>query len=192
MAHQFEDLDICNQALLLLGQPGILTLDTDIDESKAVEYCARAYETCRLSLLSQYNWKFAIDREKLVEDQDISAIVTDGVWTHAFELPNSFLRLIETNVPEFEISGGYFYCNQGSDVSILYVSDVDEGQMPVTFTSTLAALIAREISFAMTGDAKLMEVLNGVYTQRLNIARSHDNQHMFMRDLDDTWISARR
>lgn len=189
---QFSDIDICNQALLLLGQPSITTLDTDTDDSKAVEYCARAYESCRVSLLSQVNWKFAMDRVELVEDTSISALIPDDTWAYAFDLPTDFLRLVETSVSEFEISGGYFYCNQDDDVFILYVADVDEGQMPVTFTAALAALIARDICFAMTGDAKLLEVLNGVYAQRLNIAKSHDNQHLFMTDADDDWIAARK
>lgn len=189
---QFTDIDICNQALLLLGQPSITTLETDDDDSKAVEYCARAYESCRVSLLSQVNWKFALEHAELVEDTAVSALIPDDIWDYAFDLPTDFLRLVETSVKEYEISGGYFYCNQDDDVFILYVADVDEGQMPVTFTSALSALIARDICFALTGDPKLLELLNGVYTQRLHVAKAHDNQHLFMVDEDDSWISARR
>lgn len=189
---QFSDLNICNQALLLLGQPSITTLNTDTDDSKGVEYCARAYEACRVSLLSQTNWKFALEHAVLVEDPLISATITDGIWSYAYNLPSGFLRLVETSVREFEISAGYFWCNQKDDVAILFVSDVDEAQMPVTFTSALAALIARDICFAMTGDPKLLDVLNGVYTQRLGIAKVQDNQHMFMTDTEDPWITARR
>lgn len=73
-----EDVDICNQALIALGQSTIDTLD---DENENARRCDAVHDTIRNDLLVKHPWNFAIKRATLVEitksDPDLWETETD-------------------------------------------------------------------------------------------------------------------
>ena len=60
--------EICNQALILLGQEPIITLD---DSTKQSRLCKRLYQPVLEALLRAYPWTFAIKRKILARDLEM-------------------------------------------------------------------------------------------------------------------------
>ena len=55
-------VEICNQALLKLGQPAIMSLD---DDSPRARQCFQEFEAALGATLRSYPWPFAIVRKEL-------------------------------------------------------------------------------------------------------------------------------
>jgi len=76
-----NSVELCNAALFDLKQPRITSLDIDVDGSLSAEGCRLNYYRVLDSLLSEYNWDFAISSEKLVRGIDSDRRKNpDGSW----------------------------------------------------------------------------------------------------------------
>ncbi len=73
-------VDICNEAMDLLGAATITSLT---ENSKEARLCNRRFETVRDSVLRSHPWNVAIVRTDIAADSDAPAFG----FTHQFTLP---------------------------------------------------------------------------------------------------------
>ena len=100
MAKISSQLEICNLALLTIGQHSISSLDKnrdDLEESLQAETCNAFYDQARMSLLSRYSWSFALNIARYEDNSDeYTTSVKKSLWnyTYEYQLPEDFLKLV--------------------------------------------------------------------------------------------------
>lgn len=82
-------VDVCNQALALLGQKAITDLNGGDVHSRL---CAAVYSTVRDELLSVREWAFATKWRRLSPD---TLAPTNPRWTNRYAVPSGVLRVLE-------------------------------------------------------------------------------------------------
>lgn len=168
---------ISNRALFKIGEARITSLT---DGSKAAKILNEIYAEIRDEVLEAHPWNFALKRLNLSE------ISTEPVWkfTHAFEIPQEVLRVVETDIPHpcpwkvetNEAGSDILVCNESS-VKVLAICRVeDESRFSKAFCEAFACRLAEELAFSMTGTAATAEKMNQLYKSRLDSARSSDAQ----------------
>lgn len=146
--------EICNRALVALGQEPILTLD---DSTKSSRMCVMHYESTRDTLLRSYPWSFAIVRASLAEEQAKPAFG----FTRQFKLPQDCLRLVSINVQDgdYEIENARVLTDEPL-VEIRYVSRVnDPNIMDPMFIQVLVYDLAVQLCYPITGSDSLMKTM---------------------------------
>lgn len=101
MAKISSSVEICNLALIRIGHSPIVSLDeSDGNDTLQAEMCKLCYDQARMSLLSRYNWTFAVTQKKLdTEVNDENRI--ESIYKYQYNLPNDFLKLISVKDNEF-------------------------------------------------------------------------------------------
>ena len=149
--------DICNQALILIGQEPILVAD---DSSKQSRLCKRLYEPTLEVLLREYPWTFAIKRVILSPEYE-----TPGFgYSHKFVLPIDCMRIVSTGLDDtqFVVEGGCILC----DEEVIYLRYVGK---PVSttaydsqFVEVLAYRLAKVMCQSITADKEMLSMLNSL------------------------------
>jgi len=97
------DVELCNHALSLLGESRIENLEQDNERARI---CNLFYAQTRDSLLSMYQWPFAVKRVSLamVDEENLTA------YQHRYALPNDYLKMIDMIAPNgYSVLGGGRY-----------------------------------------------------------------------------------
>jgi hypothetical protein len=81
-----SSIEVCNLALLKLGQNTISSLDDAIPQAQLCKY---SYDQSKQSLLYQYPWSFATKEDNLSQMVDATTR-----YKYMYSLPEDFLRLI--------------------------------------------------------------------------------------------------
>jgi hypothetical protein len=163
------EIDICNEALLILGQKTITQFNQT--GSRNSEVCATMYSTRRDYLLRMYTWVFAKAAITLGPTGTAPAID----WAYAFNLPTDFIRTRKTDYLRdgtYELQGNQLLADDSS-VILTYIKRVTDVNMfdPV-FVLALAALLARDMSVVVTG--KVSKLAVGLYDQYIDDAANVD------------------
>ena len=84
-----SDVEICNKALLEIGEESITLLT---DNNKRAEKCNLIFDDIRDSLLSMHPWKFALRRvqRELNTNTRFTLLRTDGGWTASASGTNEY------------------------------------------------------------------------------------------------------
>lgn len=175
-------VDICNEAMDLLGAATITSLT---ENSKEARLCNRRFETVRDTVLRAHNWNIAITRKELAKD---SASPAFG-FTNQFTLPTEpyCLRVISlhtSNVDNdispydvqamFKIEGRKVLTDEDT-CRIIYIGRVtDTEQYDSLLSSTIAHKLASETAYAITGSTSVAQQTFSLYEARLKEARSMD------------------
>ena len=175
-------VDICNEAMDLLGAATITSLD---ENSKEARLCNRRYETVRDSVLRAHPWNIAITRKQLAKD---SAAPAFG-FASQFTLPTDpyclrVMSLHTSNVDEnvapydtqtmFKIEGRKVLTNEDT-CRIVYIGRItDTEQYDSLLSSTVATKLAAETAYAITGSMNVSQQMMALYEARLREARSMD------------------
>ena len=151
-----SSIDICSQALTLLGEGVIHSFD---ENSDAAEICNQLYEDEILSLLSAYPWRFARVRETLAKD---GAFTPKNEWSYGYSLPvlnttraDHAIEVFNSNqagatpITDYEIQDTHILTNEET-VIISYVKRVDEVLWPGWFVKLAAAAVAARIALPIT------------------------------------------
>lgn len=88
-----SSVEICNLALVHLGQEPILTLD---DTSKEARLCRRLYDPTLEALLRSYPWSFAIRRVLLAQEVEPPVFG----FSYQYTLPSDCMRIVSLSVPD--------------------------------------------------------------------------------------------
>ena len=175
-------VDICNEAMDLLGAATITALT---ENSKEARLCNRRFETVRDTVLRSHPWNIAITRASLAKDSDAPAFG----FSNQFTLPTDpyCLRVLSfwnSNVDSeiaaydsqvmFKIEGRKVLSDEGT-CRITYLARItDTETYDSLLSSTIAHKLAAETAYAITGSTTVSQAMQQLYEVRLREARSID------------------
>jgi hypothetical protein len=175
-------VDICNEAMDLLGAATITSLT---ENSKEARLCNRRFETVRDAVLRSHPWNTAITRAEIAKD---SAAPAFG-FSYQYALPTDpyCLRVLSfwnSNVDSeiaaydsqvmYKIEGRKILSDEGT-CKITYIGRItDTEQYDAMLSNTIAHRLAAETAYAITGSTTVAQQMQALYEQRLREARSMD------------------
>lgn len=164
--------EICNQALALLGED-LLTTDVEVDQTPRAVLCRLTYDTALDALLILNPWTFAIVRKELTQLNE----PPNFDYEVAYALPNNpwCLRPLEiSETDRWKVEGRRILAD-AVNLHLRYIARItDSGIYPGTFTAALAARIALDMSYAITGKPNVQRQMFELLRSRLHDARSYD------------------
>jgi len=176
-------VDISNAALNMLGATNIISLTED---SKAARLVNQRFNDVRDAVFRSHNWNSLIKREELAQ---LATAPAFG-YTHQYALPGDCLRVLEfTNgtlsYPQdniFNNSGGPVYVIEGRNLlsdeavaKIKFIARVeDPNQYDSLLVDTLAARLAYELCYAITGSNAMIATTKALYDEKMKEARFVD------------------
>lgn len=175
-------VDICNEAMDLLGAATITSLT---ENSKEARLCNRRFETVRDSVLRSHPWNIAVTRRQLARDSEAPAfgfsfqftLPTDPYCLRVLSFWNSTVNneiaAYDSNVM-FKIEGRKVLSNEDS-CSITYLARVtDTEQYDSLLSSAVAHKLAAETAYAITGSNSISQAMQVMYESRLREAKGVD------------------
>lgn len=176
-------VDISNAALNTLGATNITSLTED---SKAGRLINQRYELVRDAVFRSHNWNSLIKRSDLAQN----AVSPTFGYTYQYTLPTDCLRVLEFSngtlmYPQDNMtsnSGGPVYVIEGREllsdegtVLIKYIARIeDPNQYDTLLIDTLAARLAMEICYAITGSNAMISTTKALYDEKIKEARFVD------------------
>ena len=193
-------VDICNEAMDLLGAATITALTED---SKEARLSNRRFETVRDQVLRAHPWNAVIERKELAQD---SAAPAFG-FSYQYTLPTNpyCLRVLSFwngNVDNeiaaydsqnmFKVEGRKVLTDE-TTCRIVYIARItDTEQYDSLLSSTIAHKLASEVAYAITGSNSIAQQMFQLYQARLSEARSMDAaEGMPDKIIADTFINSR-
>ncbi len=189
------DVDICNQALGVVGAQTIVSLD---EASAGAAACQRLYPLARDALLALHDWRFATARQVLApldepppsDWQLVYALPSDCLRARYLESP--FVGASLDPVTRFERRGDRIVTNL-PQAALIYTRRVTQaGAFAPLFADSLAALLAIRLGAALRVDPDLVQLARQDYQLTLGRARAADANEASNRDQPEAgWIEAR-
>lgn len=193
-----SQLDICNEALALLGEMPIDDIN-DVDDPKAVK--AKVFWASTVDeLLELHAWGFATVRAEL--EQDVTAPVYG--FSYAYPIPADCLRVLVATVNESELDSDDMtqtayrveYGKILSDEATLYLKYIarigEPGRFSTLFAAALVARLAAKLAGAFTKSGATIQAMMQLSEFRLSEARRMDNLQGGMTVLSrSSWKQAR-
>ena len=175
-------VDICNEAMDLLGAATITSLT---ENSKEARLCNRRFETVRDAVLRSHPWNVAITRKSLPRDSEAPAFG----FLYQYTLPTDpyCLRLLSfwnSNVNNeiaaydsqimYKVEGRKILSNEDT-CKIVYVGRIEDTESyDSMLSSTIASALAAETAYAITGSSNIAQLMEQRYQQKMREARSAD------------------
>ena len=175
-------VDICNEAMDLLGAATITALT---ENSKEARLCNRRFETVRDSVLRAHPWNVAITRKQLARDSEAPAFG----FNYQFTLPTNpyclrvlslFNSLVDSDIAAydsqamFKIEGRKILTDEDT-CKIVYIGRItDTEQYDSLLSSAIATKLAAETAYAITGSTSVSQQMFAIYEERMREARSMD------------------
>lgn len=171
-----SEVEICNSALVKLGEERISSLD---DPGKAARTCKRQYPLKRDQLLEDYNWTFAIKRIALSAD----GADPEFGFEARFLLPADCLRFLGlydpnalpvnytgTNIAH-KIEGRYLLLDDTA-ANIFYIQRVTNVlEFSPSFAEALACFLAWDMAYDLTGSSTREQRLEAMFAHAIRRAR---------------------
>ena len=178
-------VDIANFALNNLGASNITSLD---ENSKAARVVNQRYESVRDAVFRAHPWNRLINRASLAQETTTPAfgytyqyaLPTDPFCLRVLEFSNGTLSYPQDNItnntggPVFVIEGRKLLTDEGT-AQIKYIGRVTDTQLyDASLTEALAARLAAEICYAITGSTSMVQIQTSLYEAKVNEARFND------------------
>ncbi|MBB5040591.1 hypothetical protein [Prosthecobacter dejongeii] len=155
-------VDICNGALLRLGEARIMALG---DANTPARKCAVLFAPTRDQVLRAHRWNFARARAVLSALAQAPAFG----WARQFSLPTDCLRVLSLNGDteeegaEYEIEGGKLLTDELA-AEVRYVARIEDTEkFDPLFCEALTVLLASKLAVALTGSAGKAQELRTEY-----------------------------
>lgn len=151
-----SDVQICSNALLLLGQEPI---DTFADDSDRATLAVNLWPTTRDAVLRMHPWNCAIKRVLLSPDDPGPAYE----WSYQFTLPGDFMRVSALGevgeVIPYQLEAGKILCNE-SALKLRYVYRLEDvTKWDSLLTKAAEAAMAEAMAYPITKSASVQEVM---------------------------------
>lgn len=166
--------DICNMALLEIGQPPI----TDITDGSAdAVTCSLVFDNVVDSVVASKYWSKVRQRAELAPLVD----PPEYEFTTQFQLPADFLQELSINDRdigdiEYAIEKDKLLISTSS-VFIKYIQRQPNPELwGIQLQTAIIYLLSARIAYKITGDAKLQEMKYGLYQAWTRAAASTDNK----------------
>ena len=167
-------IDICNQALLLLGASPIVSFEDDTAEADALQV---HYAPTKKAFLRGYAWNCAIQTVTvaLLADKPLR-------YDYAFAWPDDALRIIDVidashngQRMEWEVEGRTIHTDF-KDVYVRAVMNIPEPQLDAHVEDAFMYALARKLSYTLTSDTARETNIDTLYEKALMEARTTDAQ----------------
>jgi len=178
-------VDIANFALNQIGASNITALD---ENSKPARIINQRYESVRDAVFRAHPWNCLIRRVELAQDSETPAygyakqytLPADPYCLRVLEFSNGTLTYPRDNMfsnsngPAFVIEGRKLVTDEAV-AKIKYIGRVtDPNEYDANLIDTLAARLAFEICYAITGSTSMVQLTSAVFDSKLSEARYVD------------------
>ena len=178
-------VSIVNNALNIIGASNITELE---ENSKTARVMNQRYESIRDDVFRAHPWNCLIRRATLAQSVDTPAF--DYAYQYALPTDPYCLRVLEFqngsmtypyenlvgqgNKPFFVIEGRNILTDSGT-ARIKYIARItDPSQYDAGLISVLAARLASEAAYAITGSTSVVQLADALYERKLREARFSD------------------
>lgn len=164
-----SNIEIINQALGMLGQTPIASLD---EGTKQATLAGLFWKLTFDEVLRAHPWNFAITRIHLSPLSDTPAFG----YSNAFKLPGDWLRTLECSADDFRMEGGKILCN-ATGLDLRYIARVtDITVCDSLFIAAVSACMASKMAFPIVNSQAAQQAMWQIYTAQLAQARAVDSQ----------------
>lgn len=180
-------LQICNNALLMLGNITITSLD---DTGKAAVLCNHFYQQVIDATLRAYKWNCATVRDTLTADET----APEFGFAYRYAVPDDCLRVLgmSEDKTRFKVENGYILTDD-SEGMVSYIKRIDAADMDKLLIDAASARMAATLAFPLTNSQSVAEAMWKFYLERLDEARTVDaSEGSSEQMLNDDWLNARR
>ena len=171
--------EICNRALLVLGESAVISHGQDAQSARA---CNLAYEPCLRSVLEQGDWSFATKRA------DLGGFLLESPvfeFEHSYPLPTDFVRLQQLFAQQrlqldsrryFSVEGGNLLTDFDPPIYLVYTFYQDDPRMfSELFAEALVYRIALYVQAALVESPSRQQYIEQKYDQQLRKALFNDS-----------------
>lgn len=195
-----DKTQIANLALTNLAAENIM----DIDEaSESASKIRTVYEHVRNAVFAEHPWNFCS------EDVQLGALLTKPLinYAYAYALPTELVRLNEVydshgnrlEPGDYKVvKDNMLYCNVSPVIINYNIIVEDETKFPPLFVQALAAKLAFEICYSVTGSRTLQADMWELYNHKIAMSKNQNavenNKQTLKENVEefgDDWIGAR-
>lgn len=186
------DVEICSNALLLLGAAPIASLS---ENTPAGRICANTYALAKLDILRRHPWNCCVKRVVLAPE--VSQPPFD--WKYQFARPSNWLRTLQVGYRgqqiDYAMEGVRIMANVNV-LPLLYVANVTEGEWDSLLTHVMVKRMEMDLAYPITKSASLRDSLKQEFYAKgvgvLAQAKTIDGQENPPEDWNDSpFITAR-
>jgi len=193
-----SEVNICNQALRLIGANRITSLTENTTNSKD---CAEFYSQCRDAVLRAHNWSFATVYRTLA-----AVTVPDeyaGEYCFAFMYPSDCLQIQNVSELGKNTSELYEVVNSATNEQIILTNisaavasytkrETDATKFDPGFSESLVFLLASKLALPVTQDMNKATAMSQSYESAIQKARSADvKEQKTDQPYINPWVKAR-
>lgn len=166
-------IDICSNALLLVGAQTISALDEGNDRARLV---ANLYDGVKNSIIRSHPWNCCIKRVALSPLTEAPAFD----YTYKFLLPPDCAKILQVGEYrqeiDYRIEAGCILADETA-VFLKYVSkDIDESQFDDLLSDAVMYAMAARVAYPLTQSATLQQTMEQKLAMVMREARSVDGQ----------------
>lgn len=187
------ETDICNRALDRLGAAHITSLAGD--QSTNAGRLRRSYPIARDAVIRAYAWNCCQRRASLAALGD----APEHGFARQFALPEDpyCLRVLQIDgevefALRYKIEGRAILTDEAAPLKLLFLARVDPSGFDALLSEALAARLAADLGFAVTGSASVADSMAKAYRDILVEARGTDAQEGSADDMVAAdWLESR-
>lgn len=165
-------VDICSNALLMLGNKPISSFDEVTDRAVL---CRTLYPQVRDSVLRSHPWNCAIKRVILSPSTTPPAFG----WANAFLLPGDWLRTLsvgdEGEANDYQIEGRQILANV-SEAKLRYIAQATENTWDSMLVNAVTVAMRQVMAYPITTSTSLEQLVMQAIAGVLQQARAVDGQ----------------
>lgn len=185
-----SDVQICSNALLMLGAHTINSFEEDSDRATLV---ANLWENMRDAILRAHPWNCAQKRVQLAPDASTPAYE----YAYQFTLPGDCLRVLsigeEGDVPRYRIEGRKILMDD-AECPLLYIfRNEDVTTWDSSLVAAAEAYVAMTCAYPITKSKSVLDAMGALWGLKLREARTVDGLEVPTEDVGDTpFLNVRR
>ena len=189
-------VDICNLALISLGQPTVVAIDPPDTNSLAAKLCGQIYPMLRDEVIRAAPWRRLKTRVELAADP---AAPVFG-YTTKFAFPADMQRLLDVivsgniRVSDYNVEGDFILCNESGPLQIRYIKDsINPDDWDSIMRNAIAYRLAADLAEPLTQDASKKQYAMAKYDMIIKEAKRTSAQEgvPVTVGIPDPWVSIR-
>lgn len=164
-------IDLINSALILVGDKPLNSLTED---RRASVVAVALYDQVVKAEISKHRWGFA---RRVIPLNQLTTTPAIKAYRYAYQMPSDILVAVRLIPSEYDYKryGKEIYSNQ-NEVSLDYISMVDESYFPTYFERLLTYALARDFATSIRDELNRFEAMDIRYKEEGRNARFQDSQ----------------
>ena len=161
----------------MLGANPIVSFEDQSVEANALN---TVYEPAKSQVLRSYPWRCATKSATLAELADAPV---NPLYDYAFAWPDDAIRILQIRIAGDQYKNDFMWETEGRTVlanyqglMASYIYDIPEPQLDAHIEMALAAKLASDLCYTLTGSNSREGTLYQLFGEKLNEARTTDRQ----------------